>query len=95
MIRDTFNILTKTIYSINNLNSPPNNVSCHTTEPWSYGSYFGNKLKSVKIKDSLTGSIQFNAKKGSRTNLTFSINENIKNDLYLVIFFKYVFAILI
>jgi hypothetical protein len=66
------------------LNSPPNNVSCFTTEPWSNGSYFGNKLKSIKTKDSSTGSIQFNANKGSRTNLTFSINENIKNDLYWV-----------
>ena len=54
-------------------------MSCYPSLKWTFGLKFGKKLKSIRIND-LSGPIQFDIKKGLRENLTFTINENIKNE---------------
>jgi hypothetical protein len=75
------------VLNTNNLDPPPNNMSCYSPLKWTFGLKFGKKLKSIKIND-LSGPIQFDIKKGLRENLTFTINENIKNELKFVGYWK-------
>lgn len=61
----------------------PNSVSCHTEIPWSFGAKF-RKFLADNSFNGLSGHIQFD-KSGLRNNLTFSIVDNIKNSVDLVI----------